>query len=370
MSQLDLIAELRAHRPVAPAELRERVRDLAAAAPAPAPAVHLAPRARRRRRRSPALAAVAGVLGTRDGNRPSRRETLADRADAPSTAPRRAPRDGPRPSTRHRRAEAQPQPRRGAERSPRCRRRARTSAQRYSATLSLRLKDSAAVSAATNKALRIVAALGGHPTTVNVDAARKDGEAYLVLKVPRTRVQEAVQRLGALGTIVGENVSIQDLPGRHRHDRPHDRPPAGASSPRCARSRRPRTCSRRSTRSDGAASRSSSAQRAATIRAAYFATVKLRMETPPRSAAPRPSTSDGPLHGLGVAFRWIGIGAVYALALGAPLVCCSALALARSRAASAAGARKRCSPRLSALAGPARRRGTSASRPAARRTPG
>ena len=35
MSQLDLIAELRAHRPVAPSELRARVRDLAATAPAP-----------------------------------------------------------------------------------------------------------------------------------------------------------------------------------------------------------------------------------------------------------------------------------------------------------------------------------------------
>jgi hypothetical protein len=28
----------------------------------------------------------------------------------------------------------------------------------------------------------------------------------------------------------------------------------------------------------------------------------------------------GPLHGLGTAFRWIGIGAVYVLALGTPAV--------------------------------------------------
>ena len=46
-----------------------------------------------------------------------------------------------------------------------------------------------------------------------------------------------------------------------------------------------------------------------------------------RAAAPRHRRPDsrspahhGPLHGLGVAFRWIGIGAVYALALGAPLL--------------------------------------------------
>src|SRR5262245_51662161 len=68
MSQLDVIAELRAHRPVAPSELRERVRDLAANAPAP--------RRRFTWRRAlvvaiavGSLAAVAGVVGTRDGGR-------------------------------------------------------------------------------------------------------------------------------------------------------------------------------------------------------------------------------------------------------------------------------------------------------------
>ena len=40
-----------------------------------------------------------------------------------------------------------------------------------------------------------------------------------------------------------------------------------------------------------------------------------------RKAAVAPQTSEpGPFHGLGVAFRWIGVGAVYVLALGAPLV--------------------------------------------------
>src|SRR6476659_7869376 len=69
MSQLDLIAELRAHRPVAPAELRERVRQLAADAPAP--------RRRLTWRRAlvvgiaaAGLAVLAGVLLPR-GDRPS-----------------------------------------------------------------------------------------------------------------------------------------------------------------------------------------------------------------------------------------------------------------------------------------------------------
>ena len=48
--------------------------------------------------------------------------------------------------------------------------------------------------------------------------------------------------------------------------------------------------------------------------------------TPPSSCTSRhrraavPSHHNGPLHGLGVAFHWIWIGAVYAFALGAPLV--------------------------------------------------
>src|SRR5262249_25823671 len=64
MSQLDLIAELRANRPVAPAEVRERVRQLAPNAPVAGRRVTW--------RRAlvvaiavAALATVAGVLGTR-----------------------------------------------------------------------------------------------------------------------------------------------------------------------------------------------------------------------------------------------------------------------------------------------------------------
>jgi hypothetical protein len=191
-------------------------------------------------------------------------------------------------------------------------------AQRYSATLSLRLKDSAAVSAATNKALRIVAAMGGHPTTVNVDAERRAGEAYLVLKVPRTRVQEAVTKLGALGTIVGANVSIQDLQaGIDTTARTIGRLQRQLAALR----EQPQTedvLAQIDTLSDRIANLQR--QRAATIRSAFFATVKLRMETRRAAVAAAEKHDEGPLHGLAVAFRWIGIGAVYALALGTPLV--------------------------------------------------
>src|SRR5580765_5792092 len=90
MSQLDLIAQIREHRPVAPAELRERVRQLAADAPAP--------RRRFTWRRAlvvaiavAGLAAVAGVLGTRDtGTRSSTAQPQGvEHALTPTLAPPR-----------------------------------------------------------------------------------------------------------------------------------------------------------------------------------------------------------------------------------------------------------------------------------------
>jgi hypothetical protein len=54
------------------------------------------------------------------------------------------------------------------------------------------------------------------------------------------------------------------------------------------------------------------------LRAARYATLNLHLQT---KQAPAPHRSGhGPLHGLGVAFHWFWIGAVYALALGLPLL--------------------------------------------------
>ena len=47
-------------------------------------------------------------------------------------------------------------------------------AQRYAATLTLRLPTANGVSKATSRALHVVASLGGYPQTVRVDAARED----------------------------------------------------------------------------------------------------------------------------------------------------------------------------------------------------
>jgi hypothetical protein len=213
-----------------------------------------------------------------------------------------------------------------------------TRAQKYSATLTLRLPTSTAVSKATTRALQIAASLGGYPQTVRVNAAGKSGEAYIVLKVPRSRVQDAVRRLGALGTIVGENVSIQDLQaGVDRTGRTIARlekqlATLGAQPQTDALKAQIATITARVERLQRAA--------AATIRSARYATVELQLATPP-APAPAAEPGHGPLHNLGLAFRWLGIGAVYALALGTPVVVLVALGWLLAR-----GTRRRREERL------------------------
>jgi hypothetical protein len=57
---------------------------------------------------------------------------------------------------------------------------------------------------------------------------------------------------------------------------------------------------------------------ATTRRTAHYATVDLHLETPLVTIASK--HGHGPLHGVVVALTWLGIGAVYALAIGTPLV--------------------------------------------------
>jgi len=58
---------------------------------------------------------------------------------------------------------------------------------------------------------------------------------------------------------------------------------------------------------------------AATRLAAHYATIHLSLSTPP-PAAPKAKHGHGPLHGVVVALTWLGIGAVYALVIGLPVL--------------------------------------------------
>jgi Domain of unknown function (DUF4349) len=303
MSQRDLVAELRAARTEAPPQVRARVQLIVAA--------DTTPREHRtltwRRALVIALPVAAAVAATIVFTRPSHEPQVVpvERAavDHGSSAggatvqkslatpalTLTAPAPSPAPST--------------------------TRVQRYGAYLALRVATPNGVSTGVKQALRITKSLGGYAGSVNASTSRKSGSADLTLKIPRSHVQEAIARLSAIGMITDEQVDVQDLQAG-----------VNATGRTIARLQRSLAALRTEPQSDSNTARIAALVRriaglqradAATIRAARYATISLHLGT----AAPVPGKPHhGPLHGLVVAFRWLGVGAVYALALGAPFV--------------------------------------------------
>src|SRR6266404_1583074 len=84
--------------------------------------------------------------------------------------------------------------------------------QHTDASLQLRVPDSAHLASATSAATRIATSLGGYAQSVVYRTPQQgDGAAYLELRVPAQNVQTALAKLGALGTIVSQEISVQDL---------------------------------------------------------------------------------------------------------------------------------------------------------------
>ncbi|HEY6961700.1 MAG TPA: DUF4349 domain-containing protein [Gaiellaceae bacterium] len=278
MSQRDVLAELRAARVAAPAEVRERVLAVAAAAP---------PEQKRFTWRRavvvlvPVAAAVAAAVVL---SQPTHRaavttRTLVEHGAVAGQALRSAA--SPKaydaltvPTTQQR-------------------------VQQVGTYLSLRTRS---VSDGVKRAVRIASSLGGYAVSVHADLQRAD----LTLKVPRTHVQQAMTRLSALGTITSESVDIEDrTAGLNATDRliARLRAQLRTATPREA----PKLIARIKALQRG---------EAAMRRSAHYATVSLHLETPHAAVHKH---HRGPLHGVGVALRWLGIGAVYALALGGPV---------------------------------------------------
>jgi Domain of unknown function (DUF4349) len=306
MSQPDLLDRLRDARPAAPPELRERVRLIAAQAPAAAPR-------RVTWRRAlvvlvPVAAAVAAAIvflprGGRQSAPPPERTLAPSTASAPAAAG-----TAKIPSFAASAAGAAPQsllPTPSAKRL-----------QRYSATLELRLATPAAVSAAARRAVAIATSLSGYQQSVSLDAGGKTGYASIVLRIPRANVRKAIDRLSALGRVTSENVAIQDLQTQ-----------VGTTDRQIATLQRQLAALRAATQTTQIARQIATLTarverlqrtRAATLRTVHYSTVSLRLTTPP-PPTPKPH-KPGPLHGLGIAFHWLWIGAIYVLALGTPLL--------------------------------------------------
>jgi hypothetical protein len=81
---------------------------------------------------------------------------------------------------------------------------------KYEAWLRVRVAEDR-LSSATTRAMRIARAYGGYVALVDMYTPGNEGTASLVLRVPVTRVEDAVLRLGKLGAIQAQRVKIQDL---------------------------------------------------------------------------------------------------------------------------------------------------------------
>lgn len=305
MSRPDLLTQLRETRPMAPAELREHIRRIAADATPPTTR-------RLTWRRAlfvaiPAAAVVAGVAVLGSQRSHPTYNAVPTHTQPPSKAFALAPTSATTGTANAETTLPAPNPNR---------------VQRISASLQLRVPNTQAVSDDTKQAVAIARALGGYARSLNVDAQGRSGSATIVLRIPRQNVQRAVSRLSALGTIVGENVQIRDITAQ-----------VDATAQRITRLEQRLTYWRGQLQTIDVEKHIASIEaaiarlrrgRASTIQAASYATLSLQLTTKP---APAPvHNGHGPLHGLAVAFRWVGIGAVYVLALGAPLLILAGLA--------------------------------------------
>ncbi len=211
MTSAELITELQSARPAADGLLRDRVRAIATAEPArrSSPFDRLTRFSPRRFAlvAVPATAVVflglAGVAGLLDAN--PGRESVAISVAPSSQAS----------TTGGSATELAPSLKTDATTSPDAATPAPTvgRAQRYSAQLTLSVKDIDALSSATQQALRITRDLGGYLVTASY-ATSDTGVSSLTLKVPTANVQDAIVRLSGLGKIVAQQVQIDDLQGQ------------------------------------------------------------------------------------------------------------------------------------------------------------
>jgi Domain of unknown function (DUF4349) len=81
---------------------------------------------------------------------------------------------------------------------------------KYEAWLRVRVADDRLASA-TTRAMQIARAYGGYVALVDMNTPGNKGTASLVLRVPVTRVEDAVLKLGRLGEVKAQRVRIEDL---------------------------------------------------------------------------------------------------------------------------------------------------------------
>jgi Domain of unknown function (DUF4349) len=204
MTVSEIVDELRATRPRAGEPLRLQVLTLASR---PVPAESPTRERLRRHRRLTLLVPVAAGLAvaTAVAIGITRPDPVAREATPPSAAQRATDQKGAEATFAGPPADASVSTEPRTAPGPVTGR-----AQRYTANLTLAVEDTDALSQATQRALTIARDLGGYVVSVQY-ATADDGTASVTLRVPSARAGDAVTRLSELGTILAQDVQIQDL---------------------------------------------------------------------------------------------------------------------------------------------------------------
>jgi hypothetical protein len=321
-----LASELRGSKPVASAELRERVASLRAAEPAgPRWTLRLPTRRVALGLVAAAVLAsfvIAGVTGLNGSD--EKRVTSLGRQLAPRTTDHQSPALGLAPATTDHASTAQGLKRiapalGAAELAPNTKR-----LQRYEATLRLRVKNVDALSNAARRAMNLTRSLGGYVASVNyATRGGKRGGATLVLRVPVANVQTELVELTSFGTILRQQTGILDV--TRRADREAKQianlqRALATATPEGAVWIRHRLATLR-------------AKHARLLKSARFARITLGLTTPAKQAAPAPSRFERTLDDAGaVLLRELEI-LLYAGVVAGPLLLLGGAAVAASRAA-------------------------------------
>jgi hypothetical protein len=204
----ELVTELRAARPSASPELRERVLEIAAREEPPRARFSFPPLRRMALVGvAAALALAAGgalVHGIANSGAPAKKAVEAGRASgvggSPSVRRSNPTRLGVPQELQGQGVFAQTVPNTSSR------------LQRYGASLRVQVKNLNALSDATKRAMRFARLLGGYVASVEYSAPKKGrGGASIVVRVPVDRVQDAIEEYSGLGTILAQHVSIVDV---------------------------------------------------------------------------------------------------------------------------------------------------------------
>jgi Domain of unknown function (DUF4349) len=312
----ELASELRAARPVASSELRERVSEIAARErPAPRPRFSLPPFRRMALVAVPAALAVAVggafIHGLASSGPPSRKalgkETSGGATTLPLHVPRRQIYVNPKtaPEDLRSRFDAVPA-------SP-------GRLTQYGAFLRLQVKGLGALSDTTKRAMRFARDVGGYVAYVRYSSP-KDGQssAAIIVRVPVDRVQDVIEEYSNLGTILVQQVNIVDVTKAVEEQAREiarlraqiARIEAGGVTPQ-----EKYRLAELKARLDYLTK-----HRAATVRRAQFARVRLELATKPKHAAAGASRFDRTMSNAGGVLVREGEILLYALIVAGPLL--------------------------------------------------